>query len=68
MNSEEEYSESNTIFGAFPNPVPGSVTKLLGSDAGTIFGFRGDFCVGDRNWFLKLKIHPDRSQSSGTER
>ena len=39
MNSEEEYSESNTIFGAFSIPVPGSVTKLLGSDASAIFGF-----------------------------
>ena len=39
MNSEEEYSESNTIFGAFRHPVPRSVTKFLGSDACTISGF-----------------------------
>jgi len=41
MNSEGEYSESNTIFGTFRNPVPRSVTKLLGSDARAISGFRG---------------------------
>jgi hypothetical protein len=46
MNAEEEYSESNTIFGAFREPVPGSVTELLGSDAGAVFGFRGECCVG----------------------
>jgi len=41
MNSEEEYSESNTIFGAFRNPVLGPVTKPkpLGSDARAISGF-----------------------------
>jgi len=44
MNSEE-YSGSNTIFGAFRHPVSGSVIKLLGSDARAISGFRGDCCV-----------------------
>jgi len=51
MNSEEEYSESNTIFGAFPNPAPGSVTKPPGSDARAISGFRGDCCVRNRHRF-----------------
>ena len=45
MNAEEEYSESNTIFGAFRESVLGSVTELFGSDAGTIPGFRGDCYV-----------------------
>jgi len=39
MNSKEEHSESNTIFGAFCNPVSGSVTKPLGSDARAILVF-----------------------------
>lgn len=51
MNSEEEYSESNTIFGTFLKPMPGSVAKLLGSDAGAILGFRGDYHVGSFPWF-----------------
>jgi len=51
MNSEEEYSESNTIFGAFRHPVSGSVIKLLGSDARAISGFRGDCCVRNHHRF-----------------
>lgn len=54
MDAEEEYSESNTIFGAFREPVTGdgSVTNLPGSDAGAIFGIRGDRCVRNHPSFL----------------
>ena len=51
MNSEEEYSESNTIFSVFRHPVPRSVIKLLGSDARAIPGFRGDCCVRNHHRF-----------------
>lgn len=52
MNSEEEYSESNTIFGTFLKPMPRSVAKIPGSDAGAIFGFRGEYHVRNLPWFL----------------
>ena len=41
MDAEEERSESNNIFGAFREPVPGdgSVINLLDSDVCAIFGF-----------------------------
>lgn len=42
MNSEEEYSESNTIFGAFSLLASSLVTKPAGSDANAIFRFRGN--------------------------
>jgi len=58
MNSEEEYSESNTIFGAFRRPVPRSVTKLLGSDARAISGFRGDHCARNHRRFLNTNNMP----------
>jgi len=58
MNSEEEYSESNTIFGAFRHPVPRSVTKLLGSDARAISGFRGDHYGRNHRWFLNTDNMP----------
>jgi len=58
MNSEEEYSESNTIFGAFRRPVPRYVTKLLGSDARAISGFRGDHCTRNHRRFLNTNNMP----------
>ena len=45
MDAEEEYSESNTIFGAFRESVPGSMAELAGSDARAIFGIRGECWV-----------------------
>lgn len=41
MNADEEYSESNTIFGALCTPSLGPVTDSVGSDASAIPGFRG---------------------------
>ena len=41
MNADEEYSESNTIFGALCTLTPGPVTESVGSDASPIPGFRG---------------------------
>ena len=38
-NAEEEYSESNTIFGASRDPVSGSATEIVPSDASAVFGF-----------------------------
>ena len=50
MNADEEYSESNTIFGALCTPTPGTVTDSVGSDASAIPGFRGKRHV--RNYVL----------------
>ena len=58
MNSEEECPESNTIFGAFRNPVPGSATKPPGSDARAIAGFRGDCWVRNRHRFSNISNVP----------
>ena len=58
MNSEEEYSESNTIFGVFRHLVPRSVIKLLGNDARAIPGFRGDCCIRNYRWFLNTNNMP----------
>ena len=41
-NAEEEYSESNTIFGALREPVSGSATEIVGSDESAVFSFRGE--------------------------
>ena len=46
-DADGEYSESNTIFGAFRDPVSGPVTEFLGSHASPVFGFRGERGVGD---------------------
>ena len=68
MNADEEYSESNTIFGAFCLPARESVTELLFSDASAILGFRGELCVTTTPSPRLLTGKLDCSQPSGTER
>jgi len=46
-DAEGEYSESNTIFCAFRELLPGLMTEFFGSDAGAVFGFRGGCCIKD---------------------
>lgn len=68
MNAEEEYSESNTIFGLFSTPIPASVTEPAGSDASAILGFRGECCIINRSLFEFLMGRLDCTQPPGIER